>query len=48
MASIYPAQLIRANDRGVIAPGARADLILLNDDLDLKGIFTDGKMKFKN
>jgi N-acetylglucosamine-6-phosphate deacetylase len=48
MASMYPARLIRAYDRGVIAPGTRADLIVLNDDLDLKGIFTEGKMKFIN
>jgi len=47
MASFYPAQLIRASDRGVIAPGARADLIVLNDDLGLEGIFTGGEMKFK-
>ena len=46
MASFYPAQLIRVNDRGVIAPGARADLIVLNDDLDIEGIFSDGNMKF--
>jgi N-acetylglucosamine-6-phosphate deacetylase len=47
MASFYPAQLIRASDRGVITPGARADLIVLNDDLDLEGIFTEGSMKFR-
>lgn len=47
MASFYPAQLIRANDRGIIAPGARADLIVLDEDLDLEGIFTEGSMKFR-
>ncbi len=44
MASLYPAQLIRAGDRGLIAPGARADLIIIDSDLELKGIYFNGKM----
>jgi N-acetylglucosamine-6-phosphate deacetylase len=48
MASFYPAQLIKATDRGVIAPGARADLIVMNNDLELKGIFFNEKMTITN
>ncbi len=48
MASLYPAQLIRADDRGAIVPGARADLILLDDRVEIKGVFLNGRMKYKN
>ena len=42
MATLYPSLLIRAEDRGVIAPGARADLLVLDDELRLKGICFNG------
>jgi N-acetylglucosamine-6-phosphate deacetylase len=48
MASLYPAQLIKASDRGLIAPGARADLIMTDSNMDLKGLFFNGKMEFQN
>ena len=48
MASLYPAQLIRASERGRIAPGARADLIMTDSNMDLKGLFFNGKMEFQN
>ncbi|MFN2313159.1 MAG: N-acetylglucosamine-6-phosphate deacetylase [Bacteroidales bacterium] len=48
MATLYPAQLIRAADRGVIAEGARADLIITDSDLELKGVFFNGKMELQN
>jgi N-acetylglucosamine-6-phosphate deacetylase len=44
MASLYPARLIKASDRGVISPGARADFIIMDSDLGLKGIFFNEKM----
>jgi N-acetylglucosamine-6-phosphate deacetylase len=48
MATLYPARLIGAGDRGIIAPGARAELIMTDDSLMLHGIFYDGKMEFQN
>jgi N-acetylglucosamine-6-phosphate deacetylase len=47
MASLYPALLIKADDRGLIAPGARADLILLDDRVEIKGVFLNGIMNYK-
>jgi N-acetylglucosamine-6-phosphate deacetylase len=48
MASMYPARLIKTWDRGVIAHGARVELIALDSDLVLKGMFLNEKMKFLN
>jgi N-acetylglucosamine-6-phosphate deacetylase len=45
MASLYPAQLIRAGDRGLIAPGARADLIMTDEIMNLQGICFNGNME---
>jgi N-acetylglucosamine-6-phosphate deacetylase len=46
MATIYPARLIRADDRGVIKPGARADLIMTDNEMRLTGICFNGHTKF--
>jgi N-acetylglucosamine-6-phosphate deacetylase len=48
MATLYPAQLIGATDRGVIAPGARAELIMTDTSLRLRGIFYNEKMELQN
>ncbi len=48
MASIYPVQLIKISDRGAIAPGVRAELIVLDRDLELKGMFYNEKMNLIN
>ena len=48
MGTLYPARLIGAADRGHIAPGARADLIIIDSELELKGIVFNGKMKLQN
>ncbi len=43
MAATNPANLAGANDRGRIAIGARADLILLSRALELKSVFIGGR-----
>lgn len=42
MATIYPADLINRQDLGRVEKGARANLIALDDDLDLKGVWLEG------
>jgi N-acetylglucosamine-6-phosphate deacetylase len=43
MAATNPANLIGAGDRGRIQAGARADLIVLNQALELKSVFIGGR-----
>jgi N-acetylglucosamine-6-phosphate deacetylase len=44
MASLYPATLMGLQDRlGCIRAGARADLILLDEQLNLLEVFVDGE-----
>jgi N-acetylglucosamine-6-phosphate deacetylase len=43
MASMYPARLIKAPDRGIISPGARADLLMVDDHLEIRRIYFSGK-----
>lgn len=43
MASLYPARVLHCKDRGMIKKGYRADLIIFNKDLELKGVVSDGK-----
>jgi len=47
MATLYPARLIRASDRGMIEPGARADLVIIDNELNLKGVCLNGITEFK-
>jgi N-acetylglucosamine-6-phosphate deacetylase len=47
MATLYPARLIKADDRGVITPGARADLIITDSEMRLAGICFNGDTEFK-
>jgi N-acetylglucosamine-6-phosphate deacetylase len=43
MASLTPAEFIGASDRGRIAPGCRADLVLLGSDLDVRKVWIGGR-----
>ena len=44
MASLYPAAVLGESDkRGCICPGAHADLILLDDELNLLQVIVDGE-----
>lgn len=47
MATLCPAKLIRAEDRGVIAPGCRADLVILDGEMRMKGICFNGNTELK-
>jgi N-acetylglucosamine-6-phosphate deacetylase len=43
MASTTPAEFLGVDgERGRIAPGARADFVLLGDRLDVKGVWVGG------
>lgn len=46
MASLYPSSLLKAADRGKISQGCRADLIALDNRLELKGLYHHEKMYF--
>jgi N-acetylglucosamine-6-phosphate deacetylase len=43
MASSVPARLLRRADIGVLAPGARADVVHLGDDWRLRGVWLGGR-----
>lgn len=43
MASTYPASFMSLADRGRIAPGLRADLVLLSEGLDVRGSWLEGR-----
>lgn len=46
MASLYPAEFLgMASERGRIAPGWRADLVLLRPDLTVRGTWVDGEWR---
>jgi len=44
MASAYPAALMELKDRGEIAPGYKADLVLFDEDFEIKMVLSDGKL----
>ncbi|WP_371195997.1 N-acetylglucosamine-6-phosphate deacetylase [Glaciecola sp. SC05] len=46
MASQVPANMLSLSDRGELKPGNRADFVLLNDDLQVKACWIDGKVVF--
>lgn len=48
MATVYPSRLIRAADRGIIATGSRADLLIVDSEMRLKGICFNGQTELKD
>ncbi len=46
MATLYPARLLKGDDRGVIAAGARSDLIVIDSEMRLMGICFNGITEF--
>jgi N-acetylglucosamine-6-phosphate deacetylase len=46
MASLYPARALGLHQElGQIAPGYRADLVALNDELEVKRVWRAGKLE---
>jgi len=43
MASLYPARLLGLGDRGRLTPGARADIVALDDDLNAARVWIGGR-----
>jgi N-acetylglucosamine-6-phosphate deacetylase len=42
MASICPAEVINISDKGKIAPGCKADLVVFDKDFNIKHVFVEG------
>ena len=43
MASTYPARAVERHDVGRLAPGTRADLVALDGELELRGVWRGGE-----
>jgi N-acetylglucosamine-6-phosphate deacetylase len=42
MASLYPARVMKLEDRGMIKPGLKADLVVLNKDMNIRMVCSNG------
>lgn len=42
MATVYPAEVMQASDLGRIAPGAKANLLLIDNDINVKAVWVRG------
>jgi alpha-D-ribose 1-methylphosphonate 5-triphosphate diphosphatase len=39
IASTNPARVLGLSDRGILAPGKRADIVVCNDDMSIRDVF---------
>lgn len=42
MATLYPAEVMQANDLGRIAPGCKANLVLLDEEVNVRAVWLEG------
>ncbi len=42
MASLYPARVMKINDKGMIKPGYKADLVVFNKNFEVKMVCSNG------
>ena len=47
MTSYNPARAVGLNDRGIILPGKRADIVLLDESLRVRRVYVKGEEKFR-
>lgn len=43
LASLHPARSLGLTDRGTLAPGLRADLVVLNAELQVEAVYVGGQ-----
>ena len=47
MATLNPARALKLSRKGILAPGADADLVLLSEDLEVVATFVQGRREHR-